>query len=252
MAHDEHAFLFNPLNSKQPQTARKVHIRRLFDILHLCVQRHDWQRARRAWTVLLRCKEVDWKTMWKMSLLLLGRPDENTDFDPPETDSDKVNFLTVMMRQHPEERESILKELVLHLIQCNMHRRAMEELDLYLPSYPYQDNPVLHVYAGLIALYLAQPANDMSEETTYGPYLRNAQAHLERAQAIDPSNIVAAAFLSQVNLCTHHVATFERITNFRHQLSGTTRAAPDRDTPDSDDEKMEVEEALHNRKRIKA
>ncbi|KAI0832575.1 hypothetical protein BC628DRAFT_329807 [Trametes gibbosa] len=235
MPHDKHSFLFSSLNSKQPNTARKVHICRLFDILQLCVQRHDWQRARRAWTILLRCKEVDWKTMWKTSLLLLGRPDETAGYNTSETD--KVSFLTVMMRQHPEERESILKELVLHLIQCDMHRRAMEELDLYLPSYPYQDNPVLHVYAGLIALYLAQPASDISEETTYGQgwdasHLRNAQAHLERALAIDPSNIVAAAFLSQ--------------------LAGTTRAASDRDTPDSDDEKMEVDEALQTRKRVRA
>ncbi|KAI0638332.1 hypothetical protein C8Q77DRAFT_1153995 [Trametes polyzona] len=143
-----------------------------------------------------------------------------------------------MMRQHPEERESILKELVLHLIRSGMHRRAMEELDLYLPSYPYQDNPVLHIYAGLIALYLAQPASDMSEETTYGQgwdasHLRNAQAHFERARAIDPSNVVAETFLSQ--------------------LSGATRAAPNRNTPDSDDdEKMEVDGPAQARKRIKS
>lgn len=29
--------------------------------------------------------------------------------------------------------------------------------DRYLPSLPYQDNPVLHVYAGFISLFLAQP-----------------------------------------------------------------------------------------------
>lgn len=70
-----------------------------------------------------------------------------------------------------------------------MHRRAMEELDLYvfgpqflppftwsssliryLPSYPYQDNPVFHTYAGLIALHLAQPAGGISSETTHGPF----------------------------------------------------------------------------------
>ena len=45
----------------------------------------------------------------------------------------------------------------------------------YLPSYPYQDNPVLHVYAGLIALYLAQPASDISSETTYGPFTLHCQ-----------------------------------------------------------------------------
>lgn len=156
----------------------------------------------------------------------------------------------------------------MHLIHAGQHRRALEELDLYvpqppkrtaavapsliepsvwhphryLPSYPYQDNPVLHVYAGLMALYLAQPASasDMSEEATYGAcitaaacamkkklldgscsctfesvrtgqgwdasQLRNAQAHFERARVVDPSNVVADAFLNQVTLHTMHVA----------------------------------------------
>ncbi|OJT12537.1 RNA polymerase I-specific transcription initiation factor rrn11 [Trametes pubescens] len=242
MPHGEHSFLFSSLDSKQPNTARKVHIRRLFDVLHLCIQRHDWPRARRAWAILARCKEVDWTTMWRTSLLLLGEGDATTDSN--ETDGDKVGFLTVMMRQFPEERESILKELVLHLIHSGQHRRALEELDLYLPSYPYQDNPVLHVYAGLMALYLAQPASasELSEETTYGQgwdasRLRNAQAHFERARLMDPSNVVAEAFLNQ--------------------LSGTARAqaATSRYTPDSDEdeeEKMEVDGAQQARKRVRA
>ncbi|EIW61220.1 uncharacterized protein TRAVEDRAFT_116276 [Trametes versicolor FP-101664 SS1] len=208
MPHGEHSFLFSSLDSKQPNTARKVHLRRLFDVLHLCIQRHDWPRARRAWAILARCKELDWKTMWRTSLLLLGEGESDATTHAPDTDGDKVGFLTVMMRQFPEERESILKELVLHLIHAGQHRRALEELDLYLPSYPYQDNPVLHVYAGLMALYLAQPASasDMSEEATYGAQLRNAQAHFERARAVDPSNVVADAFLNQVTLRTMHMA----------------------------------------------
>ncbi|KAI0375790.1 hypothetical protein BV20DRAFT_984843 [Pilatotrama ljubarskyi] len=206
MLHDEDSLLFSSLGSKQTTTARKVHIRRLFDILHLCVQRQDWHRARRAWAILARCKEVHWKTMWRTSLLLLGE-DEEIGTSRPDPENERVSFLTVMMRQYPEERESILKELVLRLIQGGMYRRAMEELDLYLPSYPYQDNPVLHVYAGLIALYLAQPG-DMSEDATHGwnaSYLRDAQAHFERARLIDPSNVVAETFLTQVYLCSQHV-----------------------------------------------
>ena len=48
----------------------------------------------------------------------------------------------------------------------------------YLPSYPYQDNSVLHVYAGLIALYIAQPASVISEETRYGPFLSGLLVYL--------------------------------------------------------------------------
>ncbi|RPD80955.1 hypothetical protein L226DRAFT_125361 [Lentinus tigrinus ALCF2SS1-7] len=234
MSNTNSSFLFSSLNSKQPTNARKVHIRRLYDILQLCIQRHDWVRAKRAWAVLARCREVDWKILWKTSVLLLGEGDP--DIDDAHANGDRVRFLSVMMRQHPEERESILKELVLRLIHSGMHRRAMEELDLYLPSYPYQDNPVLHVYAGLIALYLAQPADEISEETRYGQgwdanLVRDARAHLEHARAIDPSNIMADAFLSQ--------------------LPGGIQSAQDRTTPDSDDERMDLDLSAQARKRIR-
>ncbi|KAI0750952.1 hypothetical protein C8Q80DRAFT_1099889 [Daedaleopsis nitida] len=171
----EHSFLFNHSNWKHPKTSRKLHIRRLLDILQICIQRGDWDRARRAWAILARCREVNWKSMWRTSLLLITQG-TNFDVDDAQMNEDKVRFLSVMMRQHPDERESILKELVLRLIHAGQHRRAMEELDLYvyLPSYPYQDNAVLHTYAGLIALYLAQPSGENSEETTYGPSVHAA------------------------------------------------------------------------------
>ncbi|KAL7282520.1 hypothetical protein ACG7TL_003991 [Trametes sanguinea] len=113
----------------------------------------------------------------------------------------------------------------------------MEELDLYLPSYPYQDNPVLHVYAGLIALYVAQPVGDNSEETIYdqgwnASLVRDAQTHFERARAIDPSNVVAETFLTQ--------------------LPGAVQGTRVQNTPDSDDEKMEVDDLAQGRKRVKA
>jgi hypothetical protein len=37
-------------------------------------------------------------------------------------------------------------------------------LSRYLPAFPYQDNPVLHVYAGLIKLFLAQPEDEQPKE----------------------------------------------------------------------------------------
>ena len=97
----EHSFIFSSLGSKQPGTARKTHIRRLFDVLQLCIQRHDWDRAKRAWAILARCREVDWRTLWRTSVLLLGEHD--TDTDDTRAHGDRVRFLTVMMRQHPDE-----------------------------------------------------------------------------------------------------------------------------------------------------
>lgn len=66
------------------------------------------------------------------------------------------------------------------------YREAQDELELcvyvfwfvndvsddegsYLPSFPYSDNPVLHIYAGLISLYTAQPSPPSSESTIEPP-----------------------------------------------------------------------------------
>ena len=62
----------------------------------------------------------------------------------------------------------ILRELVLRLIYAGKHRRALDELDLYLPLFPFHDNPVMHVYAGLLALYLAQPLQATPSGTPQG------------------------------------------------------------------------------------
>ncbi|EMD40911.1 hypothetical protein CERSUDRAFT_149450 [Gelatoporia subvermispora B] len=199
MSTDDHDFLFSPVNSKRLNSARKVHIRRLYDVFQLCLHRNDIPRAQKAWSILARCREVDWKTMWTTGVLLLG---EHGSTEPNER---RIEFLSAMLRQHPDERETILKELILRLIHSGMHRRALDELELYLPSLPYQDNPVLHVYAGLISMYLAQPQNhsprpktSSNENHWNSGLLRDAQAHFERARALDPSNTVASAFLEQV------------------------------------------------------
>src|ERR1700722_1101095 len=89
----------------------------------------------------------------------------------------------------------------------------------YLPSFPYQDDPLLHLYAGLTALYLAhspptpEPQNSKSHiarreldhlecaiaqnqfDTTL---FRYAQTNFERANCLDPDSAIAQAFLEKV------------------------------------------------------
>lgn len=79
MHHSQHRFHFDLTGSYSRLTTRKVHIRRLYDLLHLSLQRNDRDQARRAWAILVRCPEVDWNTMWPISLDLIG--DETTALD---------------------------------------------------------------------------------------------------------------------------------------------------------------------------
>lgn len=101
------SFIFAPSDFRNPSniwpavetwTARKIHIRRLYDVLNICIQRKDFERATRAWCILARCKEVDWRTMWSISVHILAE-----DLDEREKAFKKIDFLRVMMLQHSED-----------------------------------------------------------------------------------------------------------------------------------------------------
>lgn len=87
-----HNFLFESLDSKSPPTARKVHIRRLYDILELCIQRNDFDRAKRAWCVLIRCKEFQWEDQWRTGLYIISEGSTLTENIPQ-----RVGYLRAMM-----------------------------------------------------------------------------------------------------------------------------------------------------------
>lgn len=97
MSPAEHTFLFASLGSKKPLTSRKVHIRRLYDILQLSIQQHNFERAKRAWAIFARCNEVDWKCLWNVGLILLDRG--ALDHEPGR----EVEYLRLMMLQYPDD-----------------------------------------------------------------------------------------------------------------------------------------------------
>jgi len=68
----------------------------------------------------------------------------------------------------------------------------------YLPSFPYQDNPVLHIYAGSICLYMSQDPDSRKDNKSPEGLLEEAKAHFNRVIKIDPGNCVAHIFLDQV------------------------------------------------------
>ena len=82
----DHHFFFASLDSKPPSTARKVHIRRLYDILQLSIQRNDFARAKRAWAILIRCKEFRWEEHWTIGLYILNEGKTMTESIPQRTE----------------------------------------------------------------------------------------------------------------------------------------------------------------------
>lgn len=99
MSLSEHTFLFSSPNAPRPTTARKLHIRRLIDVLQLSLLRRDYDRARRAWGILIRCKEISWKDMWKTAVALLADPGD----DDQQENGRRIEFLSNAVRQHPDD-----------------------------------------------------------------------------------------------------------------------------------------------------
>ncbi|EKM80026.1 hypothetical protein AGABI1DRAFT_57384, partial [Agaricus bisporus var. burnettii JB137-S8] len=218
-----HNFLFASLDSKLPHTSRRVHIRRLYDILQLCIQRNDVVRASRAWAILVQCKEFRWDEHWATGLYILNGGGVSSENIPQ-----RINYLRAMMLRDTD-KEEMLKELILLYIMSSRYQDALDELELYLPSFPYQDNPILHIYAGLLSLQLAQKRD---AHTLGQSLLRDAQAHLNQAKTVDPSNTVAEAFL--------------------HRIETLQRQSDDMNLVDSEDElTVRVDDSTPQRKRKK-
>lgn len=95
MKASEPTYLFDSLDSKVPNSSRKVYIRRVVDILQMSIHRHDWPRAKRAWSILVRCPDFEWKGMWRTGLLILQYADSSTELRC-------LDYLRMMMLQSPE------------------------------------------------------------------------------------------------------------------------------------------------------
>ena len=88
------------LHNVSHSSTRKVHIRRLNDILYVCLERGDLNRALRAWQILSTCKEFDWISKWKTGLHLLSYDStRNITRSNPRS----LEFLKKLMRHYPEQ-----------------------------------------------------------------------------------------------------------------------------------------------------
>ncbi|WWC92218.1 uncharacterized protein L201_007172 [Kwoniella dendrophila CBS 6074] len=153
------------INSKS--SIRKKWIQNLIDLLYFSLLKDDLVRAKRAWSILVRCREVNWKSRWYWGLLLLSTSNNEIDgstqtssFTQSSESRDIERWLnTLRVSAREEDKPSLLHALVLNLIKSGQYRHAYDQLETYLSSYPYLLSGPLHTYAGLLAFYLAQPAS---------------------------------------------------------------------------------------------
>ncbi|WVF67923.1 hypothetical protein IAT40_002685 [Kwoniella sp. CBS 6097] len=168
----------NDVKSFTHPSVRRRWIQNLVDALHFCLLKGDLERAKKAWAILIRCREVDWKARWHWGLLILSSSGSSSDStrngfqytqmsqytqDYEGKDVERwLNGLRVSARE--EDKPSLLHGLVLHFIKHGQYRRALDQLETYLSSYPFLRSGPLHTYAGLLSFYLAQPITQRVED----------------------------------------------------------------------------------------
>lgn len=113
--------------------------------------------------------------------------------EPEVSHGSRVPPGAALMSQKP----ALLHALVIHLIKQDRHREALDELDTYLLSYPYILSAPLHVYAGMLAFYLAQREGGQEPDARF---LAQARGWFEKALSIDEGDQVAEEYLAMV--CT--------------------------------------------------
>lgn len=116
------------------------------------------------------------------------------------------------------QKEAILCELVHLYIVAERHREALDELELFglqvlhyellltyfdissLPSFPYRDNAVLHIYGGICSVLASQhgSASEDDVQSIDTEMFDRAQIFFERAKSLDPENIVVDSLLGMV------------------------------------------------------
>lgn len=78
-----------------------------------------------------------------------------------------------------------------------------------LPSFPYRDNAVLHIYAGICSVLVSRPdsASELDVRSVDSDMLDRAQIFFERAKSLDPENIIVDSLLAMVRMSRPDVTT---------------------------------------------
>lgn len=109
---------------------------------------------------------------------------------------------------------------------------------------------MLHVYAGLISLYLAQPT-PLAERSAEGRTLRDAQQYFDRARLLSPHDPVTSSWLEKVRLAKKKPAHSTNTLKISSQIPLIGQGARDRAAHMSDDEDISIDDAGQRQKRAR-
>jgi hypothetical protein len=103
------------------QSTRKSHFRRLYDIYHVALQRGSFEQAKKAYSLLVRCREFDWAANWRSGLEMVDLPAASLE-DSLDDPGDSTLDPTGQAQAHRQRRLLLVK--VDYLRECHtVHSR---------------------------------------------------------------------------------------------------------------------------------
>ncbi|SPO25940.1 uncharacterized protein UTRI_03305 [Ustilago trichophora] len=171
---------------------RRKHLRRCYDLLHLCIQRREMRVAAKFLRVILAAHE--WGTSdgecWRLALLVLSLTPSSSSQDDEETHDQEANEATrrkiSFLQSQDLDSSSFFKAthitstLIHEYIACNRLNDAIELLEQRVNVHPYKSRPELHALLGMLYVFVGIQTllNNISEGQEEGEERRRVNLRL--------------------------------------------------------------------------
>ncbi|UZJ53367.1 hypothetical protein CBS101457_002687 [Exobasidium rhododendri] len=186
---------------KEP-SHRRLHLQKVFDLLHLSIGRRDGVRAFRCLRILLKSHEWRPIELWRYALevaTLTGRHaneedmlDDSTDF-PALTKREQVArkrlaFLRELSKARTGLQLDVFIEIIPELLTLGEEEQALAEIDIVINQHPYRLEPILHLYSALLFLKLSAPSDELANTQLY--YTLKGVSEVDQVIAAVPHNLL--------------------------------------------------------------
>ncbi|KAG0367286.1 hypothetical protein BC939DRAFT_456399 [Gamsiella multidivaricata] len=175
-----------PYNTRMTRASHAVHAELTGQLLRRTLVRRDYYRAYKIYSIMTTKKNIAEEFVWKIGCEILRQKSE---YEPL-----CLRFLQLIFTKSKDCREAILVETALYQLRCGKLEDARETLEPYREMYPYDENPLVQGYAGVIEFALwtkairamtTRTGNKQNAEASIRSLPQLGQGHLESDDGSD-------------------------------------------------------------------
>ncbi|KAF9973691.1 hypothetical protein BGZ73_003024 [Actinomortierella ambigua] len=170
-------FFQAPKETENLESFRKLHMEGLGQLLRRLLVRRDLQTASEIFEVLFDAKDTSEEFIWKIGLEFL--------YSMNMYDEQVHKFLSWLFSKSRYHKQAILLELVLYQLRCGEIEEAELSLRAHVTVVPYDKDPLIQGYAGLVKMLLLEKAIAGASRIPWRIYTRwnpNASGHVAENQ----------------------------------------------------------------------